>query len=214
MRLTRGGGSSHRDAFVAQDAVVARSSVGVGTWTYHGAGISRPPSNPAVSGRPQDDEVLGPRRALFGLVSPALERLLRERLTSSPPPSLTVPERRVLQLVAAGLANGEIAERLVVAPATVLKHLQHLENAYRKLGVTNRLAAAVYALEGRGPADLDRVGPRLDGGPGWTDDDGDAARTPPSGRAPRRGAAARHGCAPGVGVSEMAGRSAAMAVVD
>jgi DNA-binding CsgD family transcriptional regulator len=93
-------------------------------------------------------------RALFSLVAPALERLLRERLTSSPPPSLTVQERRVLQLVAAGLANGEIAKRLVVAPATVRKHL---ENVYRKLGVTNRLAA-VYALEGRSPADLDRVG--------------------------------------------------------
>jgi DNA-binding CsgD family transcriptional regulator len=85
-------------------------------------------------------------RALLGLVAPALERILRDRLTSSPPSSLTVQELRVLQLVAAGLANAEIAERLYVAPATVRKHLEH---AYRKLGVTNRLAA-VFALEGRG----------------------------------------------------------------
>jgi DNA-binding NarL/FixJ family response regulator len=41
------------------------------------------------------------------------------------------------------LSNAEIAEQLVVAPCTVGKHL---ENAYRKLGVTNRLAA-VHALE-------------------------------------------------------------------
>jgi DNA-binding CsgD family transcriptional regulator len=82
-------------------------------------------------------------RALLALVSPALERLLRERPVSTLPPSLTVQERRVLGLVATGLSNAEIAEQLVVAPCTVGKHL---ENAYRKLGVTNRLAA-VHALE-------------------------------------------------------------------
>ncbi len=88
-------------------------------------------------------------RALLRLIAPALERLLRERRTSSLPPSLTVQERRVLHHVAAGLTNAEIAERLVVAPSTVRKHL---ENAYRKLGVRTRLAAVV-ALEGSHRAD-------------------------------------------------------------
>lgn len=83
-------------------------------------------------------------RALFRLVAPALERLLRERSSSSLPPSLTDQERRVLLHLAEGLSNAEIAERLVIAPSTVRKHL---ENAYRKLGVSNRLAA-VNALEG------------------------------------------------------------------
>jgi ATP/maltotriose-dependent transcriptional regulator MalT len=81
--------------------------------------------------------------ALLALVAPALERLLRERPVALLPPSLTVQERRVLRLLATGLSNAEIADRLVVAPCTVRKHL---ENAYRKLGVTNRLAA-VHALE-------------------------------------------------------------------
>lgn len=85
--------------------------------------------------------------ALLGLVAPALERLLRERPTSMLPPSLTLQERRVLHHVAAGLSNAEIADRLVVAPCTVRKHL---ENAYRKLGVSNRLAA-VNALQGGRP---------------------------------------------------------------
>jgi DNA-binding CsgD family transcriptional regulator len=88
-------------------------------------------------------------------VAPALERLLRERPTPALPPSLTVQERRVLQQVAAGLTNAEIAERMFIAPCTVRKHL---ENAYRKLGVTNRLAAVV-ALEGGRLADPDRVDP-------------------------------------------------------
>lgn len=90
-------------------------------------------------------------RAMLRLVAPALERVLRE-----PPaaltPLLTEQERRVLRHVAVGLSNVEIAERLVVAPCTVSKHL---ENAYRKLGVSNRLAAvhAVSAGEaGRVPA--------------------------------------------------------------
>jgi DNA-binding CsgD family transcriptional regulator len=80
--------------------------------------------------------------AVLGLVAPALERLLRQRPASTHS-SLTVQERRVLHHVAAGLTNAEVAERLVVAPCTVRKHL---ENAYRKLGVTNRMAA-VSALE-------------------------------------------------------------------
>jgi DNA-binding CsgD family transcriptional regulator len=88
-------------------------------------------------------------RALFRLVAPALERVLRERPRASLPPSLTEQERRVLHHVADGLTNAEIADRLVVAPSTVRKHL---ENAYRKLGVTNRLAA-VRAFDGTQPAE-------------------------------------------------------------
>lgn len=83
-------------------------------------------------------------RALLVLVAPALERLLRGWPMSALPPALTVQERRVLLHVAEGLSNAEIADRLVVAPSTVRKHL---ENAYRKLGVTNRLAA-LHAVQG------------------------------------------------------------------
>lgn len=90
-------------------------------------------------------------RAVLELVAPAIERVLRERPTWSLPPSLTVQERRVLHHVAAGLSNGEIAERLFVAPCTVRKHL---ENAYRKLGVSNRIAA-VHALEAGQPTEAD-----------------------------------------------------------
>ena len=49
----------------------------------------------------------------------------------------------MLDLVAAGLSNAAIAERLFVAPCAVRKHLEH---AYRKLGVSNRYAA-VHALD-------------------------------------------------------------------
>jgi len=44
----------------------------------------------------------------------------------------------VLQLVAAGLSNQEIAGRLVITPGTVKKHLEHV---YSKLDVHSRTSA-------------------------------------------------------------------------
>lgn len=58
---------------------------------------------------------------------------------------LTVREAQVLSWVARGRRNREIAEILVISPATVGKHLEH---AYEKLGVRSR-TAAVAALRGR-----------------------------------------------------------------
>jgi DNA-binding CsgD family transcriptional regulator len=77
--------------------------------------------------------------AVLRLVEPVLARLFREPPAPHLPPELTVQERRVLRLVAAGHSNAEIAGRIGVAPCTVRKHLEH---AFPKLGVTNRLAAA------------------------------------------------------------------------
>jgi DNA-binding CsgD family transcriptional regulator len=87
-------------------------------------------------------------KAMLRMVAPALRRLMRERPAPSLPASLTLQERRALSLVAAGFSNGEIAERLGVATCTVRKHLEH---AYPKLGVTNRLAAAVALRGGAAP---------------------------------------------------------------
>jgi DNA-binding CsgD family transcriptional regulator len=55
-----------------------------------------------------------------------------------PAGALTVREREVLNLVAEGLTNGEIAQRLWIAPGTVRRHLEHV---YDKLGVHTRTAA-------------------------------------------------------------------------
>ena len=90
--------------------------------------------------------------AVLTMIAPAVQRLVRDAATPMLPGSLTVQERRTLMLVAAGFSNTEIAQRLGVATCTVRKHLEH---SYRKLGVTNRLAAAV-ALRGAmlPPSDL------------------------------------------------------------
>jgi DNA-binding CsgD family transcriptional regulator len=89
--------------------------------------------------------------AMLRMLAPLLARLSRERLTPALPAALTTQERRVLSHVAAGRSNAEIASALFVAPSTVRKHL---ENIYRKLGVTSRVAA-VARLQGRDHPDLD-----------------------------------------------------------
>jgi DNA-binding NarL/FixJ family response regulator len=56
---------------------------------------------------------------------------------------LTVRERHVLQLVARGLSNREIAKELWITEHTVKFHLA---NVYRKAGVANRANAVHWAL--------------------------------------------------------------------
>ena len=67
-----------------------------------------------------------------------------DRRQTGPTPALTRREREVLQLAADGAASTrEIAAVLVVSRGTVKTHL---ENAYRKLGVTDRASAVAVAL--------------------------------------------------------------------
>ena len=56
---------------------------------------------------------------------------------------LTPREMDVIQLLAEGLSNKEMAHILSVSPRTINFHL---DNIYSKLGVSSRTEAAVYAL--------------------------------------------------------------------
>jgi DNA-binding CsgD family transcriptional regulator len=77
--------------------------------------------------------------------APDLERV--ERLLGRPAVAadgqLTARELEVLALVAGGRTNRQIATVLVISPHAVRRHLQ---NVFRKLGVSSRAAATAYAL--------------------------------------------------------------------
>jgi DNA-binding NarL/FixJ family response regulator len=72
-------------------------------------------------------------------------RLERIKSSGAPHPAgLTAREVEVLRLVAAGLSNAAVAERLSLSPRTVNAHLTTI---YGKLGVTRRGAAIRFALD-------------------------------------------------------------------
>lgn len=79
--------------------------------------------------------------ALRGALAAGGGRPPRERLTGGH--ALTDAERQVAELVASGLTNRQVAERLVVTAKTVEAHLSRV---YRKLGVSSRtqLAAGLH----------------------------------------------------------------------
>ena len=84
------------------------------------------------------------------LLAPSVTRRLIEEFasgrvdTSKGLGDLTPRELEVLQLVARGLSNGEIAKELVVSETTVKTHVTHL---LTKLGVRDRVQAVVLAYE-------------------------------------------------------------------
>ena len=98
-----------------------------------------------------DDVAVAVRRAHAGevhldpQVARMLARRIRNRRDDEPPREpLTEREREVLQLIAAGKSNAQIAQALVVAVSTVKAHVNHL---FGKLAVTSRTQAIARAHE-------------------------------------------------------------------
>jgi NarL family two-component system response regulator LiaR len=84
-----------------------------------------------------------------------LEQVCRPTDLESPVDPLTDREKEVLQLVAQGQSNHEIADRLAISEATVRTHVSHI---LAKLELSSRTQAALYALR-KGLASLEDVNP-------------------------------------------------------
>ena len=97
-----------------------------------------------------NDLVDAVRRVAAGqnLLDPAVTARVLERLRSGNPQDellarLTEQERKVLELLAEGLTNRQIGERLHLAEKTVKNYVT---SVLSKLGMTRRTEAAVYAV--------------------------------------------------------------------
>jgi DNA-binding NarL/FixJ family response regulator len=87
------------------------------------------------------------------LLSPSVTRTVIQRLAGQPAPDagaearldeLTARERDVLELIARGLSNGEIAATLVIEESTVKTHVRHI---LRKLRLRDRVQAVIFGYE-------------------------------------------------------------------
>jgi DNA-binding NarL/FixJ family response regulator len=108
-----------------------------------------------VKDAPREQIVAGIRAVAAGeaLASPSVTRRLIERLADSPEPAHTRPrgleeltprEREVLEAVARGLSNAELAERFVLSEKTVKTHVSSI---LMKLGLRDRVQAVILAYE-------------------------------------------------------------------
>ena len=95
-----------------------------------------------------------PREELFGAIrlvaegksplAPGVATRLMQRMRGSEEEGLSTREIEVLELVARGTSNKEIAKQLWVSETTVKSHMLHI---FDKLGVTDRTAAVTAALK-------------------------------------------------------------------
>ena len=95
------------------------------------------------------------------LLSPSVTRRVIDRMAQQPAPDLTgqpkleelTPrEREVLELIARGLSNREIAAQLVVEESTVRSHIRRILS---KLGLRDRVQIVIFAYEnGMNPAGM------------------------------------------------------------
>jgi DNA-binding NarL/FixJ family response regulator len=85
-----------------------------------------------------DDVLTAVRQAIRRSVFFSRDLARDSAMSSAEPIRLTIRELEILQLVAKGLSNSQIANRLWVTEQTVKFHLS---NTYKKLGVANRTQA-------------------------------------------------------------------------
>lgn len=100
----------------------------------------------------KDSELSVLKKAIYSVhegnifIQPSLVPLLKQSMEQSEKKNdegLTKRELEVLKLIAEGLYNKEIADKLTISEKTVKNHASSI---FRKIGVSDRTQAAVYAI--------------------------------------------------------------------
>ena len=115
------------------DLSLARAAILAGAKGFLHAGMPPEQIARALRKAGEGEEVM-PRELLMGLVS---EMVAKEREPDLS--QLGLRKVEILQMVAEGLSNQQIAERIYLSESTIK---QHLRSAYKALGVKNRTQAA------------------------------------------------------------------------
>ena len=146
-------GEAERAARLIGAAEALREAMGVGSWPALLRTLEEPYLVGARSQLEEEAWAEGWEEGRAMSMEAAIEYALSEEEPSTTTLSSAAPERparltprevEVLGLVAEGLTNAQVAQRLFLSPRTVHRHLNSI---YRKLGVSSRAAATRFASE-------------------------------------------------------------------
>jgi predicted ATPase/DNA-binding CsgD family transcriptional regulator len=131
-------GSAVLEGYHQRSAASAAAALGAGKYAeLHAAGATRPLAQVAALAIADTDVLPEPTEADAADGTPGW-----------PGDGLTSREREIAELVARGLSNREIAERLVISKRTVDAHVNHI---FGKLGLSSRVQLTIW-LRDRVPA--------------------------------------------------------------
>jgi DNA-binding NarL/FixJ family response regulator len=123
--------------FQDDDSVFAAMRAGARGYLLKGAGHDEVVR--AIAAVARGEAIFGP-----AIAQRVIEFFAQPAAPAQPFPELTVREREILELVAQGRSNGEIAARFVLSPKTVRNNVSSI---FTKLRVADRAQAIVRARE-------------------------------------------------------------------
>ncbi len=155
------GSGYHRAATGAELSLSARLLAAADA--YHAMTEARPYREPIPPARAA--EILGEQASAGRLDADAVTAVIESAGERPPriqrPAGLTEREAEVVAMLARGLQTKQVARALGISAKTADRHIQ---NAYRKIGVSTRAAATLYAMEhgliAWGELPMARPGPR------------------------------------------------------
>lgn len=130
--------------YYQEDAIYRAFRLGASGYISKEAGLDS--VTEAIRTAHQDNSLLDPKATTRLLRRGRRHKALPELEPLGDPvlASLTAREYEILQMIADGLSNTQIAESLVISEYTVKTHISNL---FRKMGINDRVQAIIFALD-------------------------------------------------------------------